>query len=136
MNSFILLRVCALISLLFAAGHGRGGRKDWSPMGETDVLKAMRSVRFDTMGVSRSYLDFYRGFGHSLTVFLLLQAAVLWLLAGLSNSDPAAVRPIIAVFAVASLASGAISWRFLFPVPAVFSLILTVGLVIAFALAG
>jgi len=26
------------------------------------VLKAMREARFDTMGVSRSYLDFYLGF--------------------------------------------------------------------------
>ena len=32
----------------------------------------MRSFRFDTMGVSRTYLDFYMGFGYALTVAYIL----------------------------------------------------------------
>ena len=78
MNASLLLRIASVISLVFAAGHSLGGRKYWSPQGKTEVLKAMRTVRFEVFGVSRTYLDFYLGFGLSLSVFLLLQAAVLW----------------------------------------------------------
>jgi hypothetical protein len=45
------------------------------------VLKAMREARFDTMGVSRSYLDFYLGFGYSLSVAELMLGVLLWQLA-------------------------------------------------------
>jgi hypothetical protein len=42
------------------------------------------------------------------------------------------VRPLIAAFIVATAASGLLAWRFIFPLPAVFSLVLTVCLVLAF----
>jgi hypothetical protein len=65
------LRLASVSSLLFSAGHTLGGRRSWS-LGESDVFTAMGTVRFDTAGVSRTYLDFYRGFGFTLSVFLLL----------------------------------------------------------------
>jgi hypothetical protein len=125
MNTSLLLRIGSVISLLFAAGHTLGGRKDWSPMGETEVLQAMRNTRFEAFGVSRTYLDFYLGFGYTLSVTLLLQAVVLWQLAGIARTDPGAVRPIAAAFAVASLASAILAWRFIFPLPALFAAGLT-----------
>ena len=74
MTTARLLRIASVISLLFAAGHTLGGSDAWSPLGETEVLKSMRSFRFDVFGVSRTYLDFYLGFGFTLSVYLLLQA--------------------------------------------------------------
>jgi len=136
MNASILLRVASAISLLFATGHALGGRKNWSPMGETEVLKAMREVRFDTMGVSRTYLDFYLGLGHSLTVFMLLETVVLWQLAAIAKTDPALARPMIGSFTLATIASGVVAWLFLFPVPAIFSAILATCLGVAFVVAG
>lgn len=103
-------------------------------MGETDVLKTMRAIRFDTMGVSRTYLEFYRGFGHSLSIFLVLQTVVLWQLAAIARTDPAQARPMVASFAVASIASVVVSWLFLFPVPAIFSAVLATCLAAAFVL--
>jgi ABC-type polysaccharide/polyol phosphate export permease len=64
-------------------------------MGENEVLKAMETVRFDTMGVNRSYLDFYLGFGWSLSVAMLLQSVLLWQLASLARSNAAEVRPMV-----------------------------------------
>ena len=104
-------------------------------MGETDVLNAMRTVRFDVMGVSRTYLDFYRGFGFTLSVFLLLQAILLWQLAVLAKSAPLQVRRMVASFALASLACAILSWKFILPIPAVFSAALTVCLGMAFVTA-
>ncbi len=135
MTTALWLRISSVISLLFAAGHGMGGRKHWSPMGETDVLKAMRDVRFDVMGVSRSYLDFYDGFGHSLTVSMLLQAVLLWQMSSLAKTEPARLRPMIAAFVLATIAGGVVSWLFIIPIPVVFSAVLAACLAVAFFLA-
>ena len=86
MSTSLLLRIASVISVLFAAGHTLGGRKAWSPQGENQVLQAMRTVRFETFGVSRTYLDFYRGFGFTISVFLAVQAVVLWQLATIAST--------------------------------------------------
>ena len=132
MTTTLFLRIASVISLVFTAGHSLGGLKKWSPMGDNDVLKAMTAVRFDIMGANRSYLDFFLGFGWSLSVFMLLQTVLLWQLAALAQPDPARVRPMIAVFALATLASGVIAWRFIFPVPAFFSGALVIVLAAAY----
>jgi hypothetical protein len=132
MTATVLLRISAVISLLFAIGHSLGGMKKWSPMGENEVLKSMSTVKFDVMGASRSYLDFFMGFGWSISVALLLQSALLWQLASLARVNGAQVRPMVAMFAVASLASSVIAWRFIFPVPALFSAVLLIILVAAY----
>ncbi len=132
MTTTLLLRLASAISFLFAIGHTLGGTKQWSPMGDNDVLKAMTAGRVDTMGANRSYLDFYMGFGWSLSVALLLQSVLLWQIASLARSDAIQLKPIIATFALATLASGVIAWLFIFPVPALFSLALLVVLVAAY----
>ena len=135
MTTTLLLRVASVISFLFTAGHSLGGRKMWSPMGENEVLKAMTEVRFDTMGVSRSYLDFFMGFGWLLSVLMLMQSVLLWQLATLASTDLPSARPMIVVFALATLATGLIAWRFIFPVPAIFSGVLLIALVAAYVVA-
>ena len=135
MTTTMLLRIAAVISLLFAAGHSLGGLKRWSPMGENEVLSAMSTVRFETMGVNRTYLDFFMGFGWSLSVAMLLQSMLLWQMASLARADAAQLRPIIATFALAALATGVIAWRFIFPVPALFSGVLLIVLAAAFVVA-
>ncbi len=130
------LRVGSGISLLFTAGHTLGGLKRWSPMGDNEVLRQMTAVHFDANGVSRSYFDFFMGFGWSISVAMVLQTVLLWQLASMARSDPAAARPMIAAFALATLASGAIAWRFIFPVPALFSAALVIPLAVAFVVAG
>jgi hypothetical protein len=132
MTTTVLLRIASAISLLFALGHTLGGTKRWSPMGDNEVLKAMTTVHFDTMGANRSYLDFYMGFGWSLSVALLLQSVLLWQIASLARSGAVQLKPIIAAFALATLASGLIAWFFIFPVPALFSGVLLIVLVAAY----
>ena len=128
------LRVSSVVSLLFAAGHTLGGFSAWSPKGENDVLAAMRTVHFNVQGVSRSFLDFYRGFGYTLSVFMLAQAVLLWLLASLAKTRPDAARPLVATIAVASLVNVFIALALIFPTPVVFSVVLTTCLFIAFAM--
>jgi hypothetical protein len=135
MTTTLLLRIASVISLIFAAGHTMGGLRKWSPMGDNAVFRAMTDVRFDTMGANRSYLDFFMGFGWSLSVFMLMQTILLWQLASLARTDPARLRPMIAVIALATVASGVIAWRFIFPLPAVFSGVLALALALAYVAA-
>ena len=132
MTAAVFLRIASIISLVFTVGHTLGGRQEWSPMGDNEVLKAMTTVRFDTMGANRSYLDFFMGFGWSISVAMLLQSVLLWRLASLARADPARVRPMVAAFAVATVVSGIIAWRFIFPLPALFSGALAISLVAAY----
>lgn len=116
MNAALLLRIASVISLFFAAGHTLGGFKSsWSPIGETDVLAAMRTFRFDVEGANRSYLEFYRGFGFLLTVYLVTQTVLLWQLASLANADRNQAQAFVWTFFVASIATGVLTWKFLFP---------------------
>ena len=131
MSTSLMLRVAAVISLLFAVGHSLGGLSHWSPVPDNPVLRAMTDTRFDVMGFSRSYLDLYVGLGWSISVFMLLQAILLWQLAPLARTEPARVKPMVAAFAAAALANGLIALVFLFAIPAAFSAALLVALVLA-----
>jgi hypothetical protein len=132
MTATLLLRLASVVSLLFGLGHSMGGLQKWSPMGDNDVLKAMTAVHFDVMGAQRSYLDFFMGFGWSLSVTMLMQTVVLWQLASLARRNPADARPMIAAIALATLASVLIAWRFIFLIPTLFGLVLFALLAAAF----
>jgi hypothetical protein len=136
MKPVLLLRIASMISLLFAVLHTLGGADSWSPVGETDVLRAMRSYHFNAGGVSRSYLDFYLGLGFSVGVFLLLQAVLLWQLATIAKVDSIRIRPMVVSFIVASLACAFLSWKFIFVVPAIFSAVIAILLGFTFYAAG
>jgi hypothetical protein len=131
MTTTLRLRIASLIALLFAAGHSLGGLSKWSPTGDDAVLRAMTDFHFRTMGVTRSYLDFYLGLGWSDSVFLLLQAVLLWQISSLARNGAVNVRPMIAAFALANLAGGIIASVLIFPIPVLFSAALLIALVAA-----
>ena len=131
MKTSVVLRITSIITLILAVGHSLGGLDSWSPAGETEVLKAMQSFRFDIAGMSRSYLDFYLGFGFVLGVYLLLQAALLWQLATLAKTEALRIRPLLVSFFVACVVSAGLSWKFIFAVPAVSFAVIAAGLGLA-----
>lgn len=136
MKPSLLLRIASIITLLFAVGHTAGGLSFWSPAGETEVLRAMRSFHFDAGGVSRTYLDFYLGFGFITSAYLFAQAVVLWQLASMAKTDQSQVRPLIGSFLLVSVASAFLSWRFIFLLPVVSFTAVAVCLGLAFYTAG
>jgi hypothetical protein len=132
MKASTVLRITSLITLIFAVGHSLGGMESWSPVGETEVLKAMKSFRFDAEGVTRTYFDFYLGFGLILSVYLFLQAVLLWQLATLAKTEALRLRPLIVSFFMASVVSAGLSWKFIFAVPAISFVVIAAGLGFAF----
>jgi hypothetical protein len=81
------LRIAAVIAALYAAGHTAG--RPWTPTHDPlaqGVVVAMREVHFSAVGLTRSYWDFYQGFGVALSVLLAMEAILLWQLAGLART--------------------------------------------------
>jgi len=131
-NAILLLRIASVIALLFALGHTSGG--PWTPSEDpsaVSVVEAMKSVNFDVMGSNRSYWEFYLGFGLSISVYMFAQAAFLWLLATLAKTQPASVRPLVAVFLASYALNGFFAWRYFFVLPVVLSVVMVVCLVFA-----
>jgi hypothetical protein len=127
-----LLRFAAIFSFLYFLGHSAGF--PWTPatgLGTETVVRGMRSVRFDVLGSSRTYWDFYQGFGLTVSVLQLLGSVVLWLLAGLAASAPRQVRPFVLAFFVASLAQLVLVIRYFFLPPIVFCIVIAACLGLA-----
>ena len=132
MNTTLLLRIASIIALLFAVGHTSG--YPWTPsegLAPAAVVRAMKGVSFDAMGSSRTYWDFYVGFGLSISVYMFAQAAILWLLAALAKTQPASVRPFVVVLLASCAANGYVAWRHLFLLPVVLSVAMAVCLALA-----
>jgi hypothetical protein len=135
----LFLRVAAVLSLLHCIGHTIGGVFSVdAPAGtkEGAVVAAMKSNQFDVMGATRSYWDFFIGYGLTISVSELLQAVVFWQLASLAKTDPRRMRPIIAVFLVANLGFTILAWKYFFIPPLLGDLLITIALGLAYLRAG
>jgi hypothetical protein len=120
-----LLRAASVFAGLYCLGHMSG--YPWTP-GTTDAARAvvtqMQSVQFEAMGASRTYWDFYFGFGLISGADLALASALLWWLASLARRDARQVRPILWVVIAALLANAYLTYRYFFAVPTAFALLI------------
>jgi hypothetical protein len=133
-SAALFLRVAAVLSLLHCIGHTIGGVFGVdAPFGtkEGAVVETMKSNQFDVMGATRSYWDFFIGYGLTISVSELLQAVVLWQLAGLVKTDPRRTRPIVAAFLLANLGFGILAWKYFFIPPLLGDLLITISLGLA-----
>src|SRR5258708_38766800 len=131
MKSSVLYRISSVVLRLFAAGHTFGFRQNKPEWGADAVLRLMRSVHFDAQGFTRTYWDFFSAFGFFVSAFLLFAAVLAWLLGGLPAETLARVRSIAWAFALCFVAITALSWRYAFTTPIVFSALITVCLIAA-----
>jgi hypothetical protein len=130
-KALILYRTSSVLLLLFAAGHTLGFRQNNPEWGAGAVLGLMRSVRFDAQGFTRTYWDFFSAFGLFFSVFLVFAAALAWLLSGMLTQTFARVRSIAWALAICFVAITALSWRYAFTTPIVFSTLITACLIAA-----
>jgi len=131
MKASMFYRIAVVLLLLFAAGHTFGFRQNNPEWGADAVLGLMRSVHFDAQGFTRTYWDFFSAFGLFFSVFLLFAAVLAWLLGGLPPETLSRVRSIAWALAICFVAVTAVSWRYAFTIPIVFSAVITVCLVVA-----
>jgi hypothetical protein len=136
MKAFHFLRVAAVITFLYFAGHTSG--MPWTPYTGPEaltILEAMKSHNFEAEGFKGTYWDLYFGFGVVISVFLLLQAVVLWQVSSLAKTDATRVRPIVVSFLVAFIINAALAWKYFFVLPVVMAGVIALCLAISLFLA-
>ena len=131
MQASTFYRIAAVLLLLFAIGHTVGFLQSDPKWGVDTLLASMRSIHFDVQGFSRTYWDFFVGFGLFFTVFLLLAAVIAWQLGGLPRESLTHVRGLAWALALCFVAVTVLNWRYFFVVPIVFSIVITVCLLAA-----
>jgi len=129
LSSRVLYRVAAVLILLFDIGHSAGA--PWSDPGWGVDLGAMRSSHFKVFGFSRTYWDFYVGFGWIVSVFLLLAAILAWQLGSLPAQSLRLVRPTAWALGLCFAAVTVLNWVHFFTIPIAFSAAITVCLALA-----
>jgi hypothetical protein len=131
MKASLFYRIAAVLLLLFALGHTLGFRQSDPTWGVDALLNLMKSVHFNVQGFERTYWDLFTAAGFSVGIFYLFAAILAWQLGGLPASSLALMRGIAWTFAICFAAITIVSWKYLFLVPIVFSLVITVCLILA-----
>jgi hypothetical protein len=128
MKAPLFYRIAAVLLVLFAAGHTLGFRQADPSWGVDSLLGSMRSIHFDVQGFHRTYWDFFAAAGFSVGVFYLFAAVLAWQLGSLSGPALAAMHVTRWAFAFCFAAITILSWRYLFVLPIVFSILITICL--------
>jgi len=124
-------RIAAVLLLLFAVGHTFGFRQSDPEWGVETLKDSMRSIHFEVQGSSRTYWDLFVAAGFSVGVFYLFAAILAWQLGGLPAQTLALMRCTVWAFALCFSVITIVSWRYLFIIPIVFSIVITVCLITA-----
>ena len=131
MNASMFYRMASFLLLVFAVGHTLGFRQS-DPRWRVDaLLDSMRSIHFDVQGFSRTYWDLFEAAGFSLGVFFLFSAILAWQLGGLQAATLALMRGTAWAFALCFAAITVLSWKYLFMLPIVLSIAITLCLTAA-----
>jgi hypothetical protein len=137
MKAALLLRIAAVMAFLHGVLHTIGGVFGGAaPGAQATAVAAMKTNQFDVTGLTRSYWDFFMGFGLFITVTFLLEAVVFWQLAAMTKTDAVRTRPIVMAFCVGYVAYAVLAWRYFFVVPVVFEVVIALCLLGAWVLSG
>jgi len=127
----LFFRIAAIVNLLFAVGHTAGFLTFQPKSAEGQAAIRAMAVVFNEDGAHYSYVGFYKGFGLSCTLAMLLIAVWSWWLGGLAKTAPrTTVTPGIAL--TLYQIGGLVLASLYFPAPAVvFSAVLPILCAIA-----
>ena len=126
MTTRVIYRIAAVLILLFDLGHTVG--YPWSDPTWGVDLSAIQSNHFNVLGFSRTYWNFYVGFGLFISVFLLLAAMLAWQLSSLQAETLRLLRSTAWALTVCFAAVTVLSWMYFFTIPIAFSSVITVCL--------
>ena len=129
MTTRVIYRIAAVLMLLFDLGHTAG--YPWSDPSWGVNLSAIQSSHFKVLGFTRTYWDFYVGFGLFVSVFMLLAAIFAWQLSNLPAETLRLVRSSAWALSVCFAAVTVLSWMYFFTIPIAFSGVITVCLIVA-----
>ena len=132
MRTTLFLRIASVLTFIHAALHTIGGVfGKVAPGPEQVAVSAMQVNQFQVMGVTRTFWDFYIGFGLAVSVFLTAEAVVFWQLSSLAKTDALRLRPVLATFVVGYLGFAAVSYRYFFVAPVITEILIALCLGLA-----
>jgi hypothetical protein len=131
MRASLFYRIAAVLLLFFAVGHTLGFRQSDPQWGLDAMLASMRSTHFEVQGVTRTYWEIFEAAGFSVGVFYVFAAILAWQLGGLPAPTLAIMRGTAWAFALCFAAITVVSWKYLFILPIVFSIVITLCLTAA-----
>jgi hypothetical protein len=131
MKASAFYRIAAILLLLFDIGHTLGFRQSDPKWGVETLLASMRSIHFEVQGFSRTYWDLFVAAGLSVGVFYLFAALLAWQLGRLPPQTLRLMRGTVWAFALCFSFITIVSCRYLFIVPIVFSVVITMCLIMA-----
>lgn len=101
-KTVVFLRIAAVLTFIHAVLHTVGGVFGSVGPGPASVAAAaMKANQFLVIGHMRSYWDFYRGLGLTVTICLTAEAVLFWQLGSLAKTDGRRLRPILITFLIA-----------------------------------
>jgi len=111
-----LLRIAAIITAVQAAAHTFGGvLGPIQPGNQMIAAAAMKANQFDAMGSARTFWDFFIGFGLCVSVFLVLEAGLLWNIAETVDDRVTDWRFMLILLLVCNAGIGVLGVLFFFP---------------------
>lgn len=131
MKASLFYRIAAVLLLLFAIAHTLGFRQSDPQWGVDALVGSMRSIHFDVMGSSRTYWDLFEAAGFCVGVFYLFAAILAWQLGSLPAATLAVMGAARWAFALCFAAIAVVSWKYLFILPIIFSVVITLCLIVA-----
>jgi hypothetical protein len=132
MRTTLFLRIASVLTFIHAALHTIGGMFGGvAPGAMQTAVSAMKGNEFVAMGVTRTFWDFYMGFGLAVSVFMTVEAVVFWQLGSLAKTDALRLRPILVAFLIGFLGMAVVSYRYFFAGPVITEVLIAVCLGLA-----
>ena len=131
MKPALFYRIASVLLLLFAALHTFGFRQVDPTWAVDSLVGSMQSTHFDIVGSSRTYWDFFVGFGLFFSIFLAFTATLTWQLGGLEDSALGLMRGTAWALVICFSAITIVALRYAFLFPIIFSIVILLCLTAA-----
>ena len=134
MGVSILLRITSLIALFQYCVHAFLFLTATPSHGEDEInlIQAMKFYHWSFKGFTRSYWNFYFGYGLLAILWGLIEVILLWQLSIFAKNFTLPVRSMIAVLFFANLGHAILTLRYFFLIPAIFDFIVAIFLALSF----
>jgi hypothetical protein len=130
-SASLLYRIASVLLVLFGLGHQVGFRRVDPRWGVDSVIGTLKATQFEVQGMTRTYWDFFSGFGFFVTVLLFFAAVLAFQLGGLPKETLRTLGLVTWAFALAFVVITLLTWRYFFIAPLVFSSLVALCLLMA-----
>lgn len=130
MSPRLLYRVASGVLVLYVVAHQLGFRQV-DPRWNADATVTAMKATFQVQGQTRSYWDFFSGFGFFCGVLLLFCAILAWQLGSLPARLLYGLKLLRWAFAACFVVLTLVTWRYIFAAPTAFTAVVALVLLLA-----